>query len=152
MKDIPTDELAAISPELHEAATRVGCEHVSVTGQIYPGGQLTGPSEKGARFVEYSWLRAAVINGSAVFEDNDPAAFTALLREYGLEEDPYPLPVPEAAPEENPGTPEAPVAEPKATLTLQIQPATMQELERQAKAAGITIGEFLDWKFQAPPP
>ena len=34
MKDILVEELAAISPEIHEAAVRVGCIYVAITGEI----------------------------------------------------------------------------------------------------------------------
>jgi hypothetical protein len=36
----------------------------------------------------------------------------------------------------------------KLELTVQVLPATRRELERQAAAEGIPVGELLDWKFQ----
>src|SRR4051794_23339728 len=88
MKDIPTDELGTISAEICEAAKRIGCTHVSITSPIWPGGKLSGPGEAAARFVEFSWLRAAVINGQAIFEETDPKAYRTLLTAYGLGEEP----------------------------------------------------------------
>ena len=150
MKDIPIEELAAISAEIHEAALRVGCTDVSITGQIWPGGRLGGSPEQAARFVEFSWLRAAVVKGRAVFEETDRKSFAALLNQYGLGDDPPAEPAlnaakPEEIPREDAALPRAEVE-----FTVQVLSATKQELDRQASAAGFTIGEFLDWKFRAP--
>lgn len=150
MKDIPTEDLAAISAELHEAAVRVGCDFVSATGQVWPSGQLSGPPEKAARFVEFSWLRAAVVHGRAIFEDADPKAFAALLNEYGFGDEPYAEPAQEPAGPEAAESAEVSLPPAKVVLTAEILPATKGELERQARAAGLSVGEFLDWKFQPP--
>jgi len=150
MKDILTEELAAISAEIHDAALRIGCTDVSITGKIWPGGRLDGSPEQAARFVELSWLQAAVVNGRAVFEETDPRGFAALLNQYGLGDDPSAEPALDAAkPEEVPREDAAPPP-PKVELTVQVLPATKQELDRQASAAGLTLCEFLDWKFRAP--
>lgn len=150
MKDIPTEELAAISPEIHEAAVRVGCTHVNITGNIWPGAQATGRPEEAARFVEFSWLRAAVINGRAIFEEADPKAYAELLVKYGLQDAPSSGTVHEAAAPKQDEAPAAVVPTPpeKVGLTVEILPATKRELERQARAEGITVGELLDWKFR----
>ena len=97
MKDISVEDLEAISAEIYEAALRVGCTHVSVTGHIWPGGRVSGVPEEAARFVEFSWLKAAAINGRAIFEETDPKAYAELLDAYGLGEEPYPEPAPEAS-------------------------------------------------------
>jgi hypothetical protein len=147
MKDIPIEDVAAISPEIHEAAVRVGCTHVSITGHIWPGGRVTGVAEEAARFLEFSWLKAAVIDGRAIFEETDPKAYAELLNAYGLGEEPYPEPVPapiERQPEE------APAAE-HIEFTVPVLPATKRELERQAAAEGMSVAELLDWKFQPRP-
>ena len=65
MKDVPIEELRAINLELYEAAERIGCTDVSLSGRIWPGGRLSGPETEAARFVEYSWLRAAVVGGAS---------------------------------------------------------------------------------------
>ena len=150
MKDIPTEELAAISPEIHDAAVRVGCTHVNITGNIWPGAQATGRPEEAARFVEFSWLRAAVINGRTIFEDADPKAYAELLVRYGLEDAPSPDTVPKAAEPKQEEAPAVVVPTPpeKLRLTVEILPATKLELERQARVEGITVGELLDWKFR----
>lgn len=147
MKDIPTEELAAISAEIHDAALRVGCTHVSITGQIWPGGRLAGAPEEAARFVEFSWLRAASVNGCAVFEETDPKGFAALLNQYGLGDDPSPGTGLAAAKREEISPEHAPPPPMKVELTAQVLPATKQELERQASASGLTVGEFLDGTF-----
>ncbi len=148
MRDIPIEELAPISAEIHEAAARLGCTHVSITGQIWPGGQLSGAPEEAARFVEFSWHKAAVLNGRAIFEEADPNAYAALLNRHGLGDEP-----PLELPREVPVTKEAPAlaAPAKIELTAQVLPATKRELERQAKAEGLTVAELLDWKFQPRP-
>jgi hypothetical protein len=151
MKDIPTEELAAISAEIHEAATRVGCTDVSITGRIWPGGQLSGPPGEAARFVEYSWLRAAVVGGRAIFEETDPQAYAALLHAYGLGDEPYPEPASETPPEaEEQPTANARAVAAKVELRVEISLETKRELERQATAGGLTLGEYLDWKFRPP--
>lgn len=148
MKDIPIEEVAAISPEIHDAATRIGCTHVSITGHIWPGGRVSGVAHEAARFLEFSWFKAAVIDGRAIFEEPDPKAYAELLNKYGLGDEPYPEPESEAA--EPPAAPvaNAPVAIESIDLTVRVLLATKQELERQAAAEGITVGELLDWKFQ----
>ena len=149
MKDIPTEELAAISPELHEAAVRVGCTHVNITGNIWPGAQGSGRPEEAARFVEFSWLRGAVINGHTIFEDADPKAYADLLVKYGLEDAPSPLPVRKAAePEQDAEAAAVPASPEKVGFSVEISPVTKAELERQAKVEGITVGELLDWRFR----
>lgn len=150
MKDIPTEELAAISPEIHEAAVRVGCTHVNITGNIWPGAQASGRPEEAARFVEFSWLRAAVINGRTIFEDADPKGYAELLVKYGLEDAPSPGTVYEAVEPKHEEAPAVAVPMPseKVGLTVEILPATKRELERQARAEGITVSELLDWKFR----
>ena len=151
MKDIPTEELAAISPEIHEAAVRVGCTHVNITGNIWPGAQASGRPEEAARFVEFSWLRAAVINGRTIFEDADPKAYAELLVKYGLEDAPSPAAAqiaPEPKQEESPAAGILASPPEKVGLTIEILPTTKRELERQAKVEGITVAELLDWKFR----
>lgn len=154
MRDISVEDLEAISPEIHAAAVRVGCTHVSITGHIWPGGRISGVAEEAARFVEYSWLKAAVINGRAILEESDPPAYAELLNAYGLGEEPHreATPEPAEATEPEPGSVEDAAAPPeKVMLTLDVLPSTKRELERQAIAGGISVGEFLDWKFQPPP-
>ena len=150
MKDIPTEELAAISAEIHEAAVRVGCTHVNITGNIWPGAQASGRPEEAARFVEFSWLRAAVINGRTIFEDANPKVYAELLVKYGLEDAPSTGTARESIePEEVEEAPVAVVSTPeKVALTVEILPTTKRELERQARAEGITVAELLDWKFR----
>jgi hypothetical protein len=150
MKDLPIEELAAISAEIHEAAVRVGCTNVSITGQIWPGGQLSGSPERAARFVEFSWLRAAVINGRAIFEDADAKSFAALLNAYGIGDEPYPDPIVETSEPQEARTADAPAAPARLHFATELLPATKRELERQATAAGLSTGEFLDWKFRPP--
>jgi hypothetical protein len=147
MKDISVEELAEISPEIHEAAVRIGCTDVSITGHVWPGGRLSGAPQEAARFVEFSWLKAAVIDGRAIFEETDPKAYAELLNAYGLGEDPYPDPAAEVAESEEPPRDGSDAPE-KLELTVQVLPATRRELERQAAAEGIPVGELLDWKFQ----
>ena len=151
MKDIPIEEVAAISSEIHEAAARIGCTHVSVTGHIWPGGRVSGVAEEAARFLEFSWLKAAVIDGRTIFEQPDPKAYAELLNAYGLGDEPYPEPTPERnepSPEEPPTAPDSPEI---SELAVQVRPATKRELERQAAAEEISVGELLDWKFQPRP-
>ena len=144
MKDIPIEELEAISPEIFADAQRVGCRDVRITGKVWPGGQMSGPPERALRLVEYSWLKAAVVGGAPVFEADDPRTFAALLRTYGLgDEEAYTEP--SGAAEELPA-PAEPVL-PRETLVAQVTAVTKHELERQALAAGITVGEYLDYKF-----
>jgi hypothetical protein len=150
MKDIPTEELATISTEIHEAAERVGCTFVSVSSPIWPGGKISGPSEEAARFVEFSWLRAAVINGRAIFEEGDPRGYNTLLATYGLGDEPYLEPT-SAAPASEAAEPVAAALSPmKTVLNAEVLAETEQELIRQARAAGMSVGEFLDWKFRKP--
>ena len=156
MKDIPVEDVDAISPAIHEAALRVGCTHVSITGHIWPGGRVSGVAEEAARFVEFSWLKAAVIDGRAIFEETDPKAYAELLDAYGLGEEPYPEPAPEASESESAPGADVPAAAAPASpesleLTVRVLPATMRELERQAAGEGLPVGEFLDWKFQPRP-
>ena len=150
MKDIPTEELAAISAEIHDAAVRVGCTHVNITGNIWPGAQASGRPEEAARFVEFSWLRAAVINGRTIFENDDLEGYAELLVRYGLEDAPISEIVDKAAEPEQQQMPATVVstAPKKIGLTLEILPATKLELERQARAEGITLSELLDWRFR----
>ncbi|MHA3770492.1 hypothetical protein ACXR0O_03025 [Verrucomicrobiota bacterium sgz303538] len=150
MKDIPTEELSAISAEIYEAALRVGCTHVNITGNIWPGAQASGRPEEAARFVEFSWLRAAVISGHAIFEDADPKRYAELLVRYGLEDAPSSEMVHKAAEpkQEEMPTQVVPTPPDKVGLTFDVLLATKSELERQAKAEGITVGELLDWKFR----
>jgi hypothetical protein len=150
MKDISVEELAEISAEIYEAALRIGCTDVSITGHIWPGGRLSGVPEEAARFVEFSWLKAAVINGRAIFEETDPKAYAEILNSYGLGEEPYPEPAREVAESEEPPRYGTAVPE-KLELTVQVLPATKRELERQAAAEGLSVGELLDWKFQPRP-
>ena len=154
MKDIPIEELAAISAEIHQAAVQIGCPFVSISGAIWPGGQLSGASHEAARFVEFSWLRAAVVNGRAIFEEADPKGFAALLNSYGLGDEPYVEPELETArPAESPEVPGRSQQEKlpaKIALHAEVLPATREELDRQARAAGFSVGEFLDWKFRPP--
>ncbi len=152
MKDIPVEDVAAISPEIHEAALRVGCTHVSITGHIWPGGRVSGVAEEAARFVEFSWLKAAVIDGQAIFEETNPKAYAELLDAYGLGEEPYPEPPPEAAESTAAPAADAPASPENVELTVRMLSATKRELERQAAAEGLSVGEFLDWKFQPRPP
>ncbi|RYD61010.1 MAG: hypothetical protein EOP84_36250 [Verrucomicrobiaceae bacterium] len=150
MKDIPVEELETISAEIHEAAVRVGCTHVNITGKIWPGAQATGRPEEAARFVEFSWLRAALINGRAIFEQADPMGYAELLVKYGLEDASASEIVREPVEAKQEETPEVvvPIQPDRLTLTVEILPATRLELERQARAEGITVGELLDWKFR----
>jgi len=150
VKDIPIEELAAISAEIHAVAVQVGCTHVSITGRIWPGGQLSGSAEEAARFVEFSWLRAAVVHGRAIFEENDPKGFAALLHAYGIGDEPSGEPVREISVTEKAPATEAPAAPARVNLAAEVSPATKRELERQAQAAGLSVGEFLDWKFRPP--
>jgi hypothetical protein len=152
MKDIPVEDVDAISPAIHEAALRVGCTHVSITGHIWPGGRVSGVAEEAARFIEFSWLKAAVIDGRAIFEETDPKAYAELLNAYGLGEEPYPEPTPSenempSAAESQPIFAQTPANQFK--LTVCVQPATRRELERQAAAEGMTVAELLDWKFRS---
>jgi len=56
---------------------------------------------------------------------------------------------PATAPQETaPATGTPPPA--KIALSVDVLPATQRELERQANAAGLSVGEFLDWKFEPP--
>lgn len=146
MKDISVEDLEAISAEIYEGALRVGCTHVSVTGHIWPGGRVSGVPEEAARFVEFSWLKAAAIDGRAIFEETDPIAYAKLLDAYGLGEEPYPEPAPEA-----PEAAAEPATESLENLTVRVLRSTKRELERQAAAEGLPVGEFLDWKFQPRP-
>lgn len=140
MKDIPVEELASISPEIHQEAIRVGCTEVSITGRIWPGGQTAGTVQDAARFVEFSWLRAAVLGGRAIFEESDPAAYVSLLNAYGLGDEPAPE---GATAERKPAPPE------KVDLSAEVLPTTLRELTRQADAAGLSVGELLDLHFAA---
>jgi len=149
MKDIPIEELAVISAGIHEAALRVGCTDVSITGRIWPGGRLGGSPEEAARFVEFSWLRAAVVNGRAIFEETDPRGFAALLNQYGLGDDPSAEQAFDPTKAEEAPRKHAAPQPTKVELTVQVLPATMAALNRHASAAGRTVGEFLDWKFRA---
>lgn len=153
MKDIPVEEVAAISPEIHEEAMRIGCTHVSITGHIWPGGRVSGVVSEAARFMEYSWMKAAVINGRAIFEETDPKAYAELLNAYGIGEEPYSGTLLEAAelPElanVDPPRKSAPASSESVEYTVKVSPVTQRELERQAAAEGISVGELLDWKFQ----
>ncbi|HEV7405549.1 MAG TPA: hypothetical protein VGO11_21570 [Chthoniobacteraceae bacterium] len=148
MKDIPVEEMVAISPEIHEAAVRVGCTHVSITGRIWPGGRIGGVPEEAARFTEYSWLKAAVIAGRAIFEETDPKAYAELLNAYGLGEEPYPESTREASESEAEQEVGAPASAERVELTAPVLTATKRELERQAEAEGISVAELLDWKFR----
>jgi hypothetical protein len=150
MKDIPIEELAAISPEIHQYAARIGCTHVSITGQIWPGGRLSGEPQQAARFMEYSWFKAAVIDGRAIFEASDPKAYATLLAQYGLGDEPDATPD-VRAPEQPIVAERAPVSSDRTELHANVVPATLRELERQAGAEGLTVGEYLDWKFQPRP-
>ena len=150
MKDIPVEELASISAEIHAAADRIGCKHVSITGQIWPGGKTSGRPEDAARFVEFSWFRAAVINGKAIFENADPQAYTDVLIRYALEDALLSQPAPRGV-ESNSEEPAPAVtltAMEKVDVTAEVLRATKLELERQARAEGLNVGEFLDWKFR----
>jgi hypothetical protein len=148
MKDISVEELAAINAEIYEAAVRVGCTDVSITGHIWPGGRVSGVPEEAARFVEFSWLKAAVIDGRAIFEETDAKAYAELLNAYGLGEEPYPEPTAEVGESEEPAHVYGTRAPEKSDLTVQVFPATKRELERQAAAEGLSVGELIDWKFQ----
>jgi hypothetical protein len=150
MKDIPIEDLAAISSELHEAAVGVGCTHVNISGKIWPGAQASGRPEDAARFVEFSWLRAAVINGRTIFEQADPKGYFDLLVRYGLEDARDPGTVnhaPAPKQEEAPAVVVA-ISSEKVRLAVDVLPATKIELDRQAKAEGITVDELLNWKFR----
>jgi hypothetical protein len=150
MKDIPIEELASINAEIHVAADRIGCKHVNITRQIWPGGKTSGLPEEAARFVEFSWFRAAVINGRAIFEHADPQAYTEVLVRYGLEDGLISQPAQQAV-ESKPDEPAmAAVLIPreKVDVTAEVLRATRLEMERQARAEGLTVGELLDWKFR----
>jgi hypothetical protein len=150
MKDIPIEELVSISAEIHAAADRIGCKHVSITGQIWPGGKTSGRPDEAARFVQFSWFRAAVINGRGIFEDADSQAYEDVLVRYGLEDAFISQPAQRAVESEPEEPAPAVIFMPieKVDLTSKVLPATKLELERQARAEGLTVGELLDWKFR----
>lgn len=145
MKEITIEEVESISAEIYEAALRVGCTHVRISGQIYPGGKVTGPAASAAHFVEYSWYLAAVVNGRAVFEETEPAAYAELLQRYGLGDS---TETPEESSDATLPTPEAKLEAPvqKVTFTVEVLAATKDELERQARVREISLGELLDEK------
>jgi hypothetical protein len=152
MKEITIDEVALISAEIHEAASRLGCTHVRITGRIFPGGQSSGPEEKAARFVEYSWFGAVLLGAEAVLEETEPARYRALLAEYGLgdpEEEtnsPAMSPVPTESEQISSPVPKPQRSAERVALTLEVLPATLTELERQAAVRGLPLGELLDEK------
>jgi hypothetical protein len=147
MKDIPVEELAPISTEIHAAALKVGCTHVSVTGKIWPGAAASGAPELAARFVEFSWLRAAVVNGEAVFEEADPKRYLDLLFAYGLEDNPHAQPLRTAPrPRDESEGYAAPHSE-KVSFTVEVSAFTRDALQRRAIAAGMSVGEFLEAIF-----
>jgi hypothetical protein len=147
MREIPVEELEQICPAIHADAVRVGCTDARITGRIWPGGASAGPAEEGIRVVEYSWLKAAVVKGEAVFEADNPQSFLDLLRDYGLTDEEVAL-VPGGAtlPDPLPLKP-APTEPPKLQITVEMLARTKRELYRHASAAGLSIGEWLDRMF-----
>jgi hypothetical protein len=147
MKDIPIEELAAISADIHAAALKVGCTHVSVSGRIWPGASASGAPELAARFVEYSWLRAAVLNGEAIFEEADPKRFLDLLIAYGLEDNPHAQPLRTVARASDESECHAAPHSEKVSFTVELSAITRDALQRRATAAGMSVGEFLEAVF-----
>ena len=150
MRDVPINELEAICPAIHAAAVRIGCTEVGITGRVWPGGRTEGPAGQDIRVVEFSWFTAAVVKGEAFFEESDREGFAKLLLDYGLSDGEVSA-VPEAALQREAAV-ETPVQDAKVetvSLSIEVLATTRRELERQAAAAGLPIGAWLDLKFGA---